>query len=182
MAYNYIKCKACEWSLNNDPNINWDIYPCIKCNNTRLVIDPKEILCNLCGEYMSDINQDPLGLYNAEVIGGYSSYYLLDMNKYTFSLCEKCLRSLFIQCKIKPNIQCLLDSSEESWNNDQRQYEYRVWKDTDGHHNAYLNNKCNTIKDCPHTAIYSVLFYNEFTEDCVCETHKSYFKHNASAK
>ena len=50
--------------------------------------------------------------------------------------------------------------------------EYRVWKDTGGHHQAYLERRCNAIKECPSQALYTVLHNNDFTEECACEEHK----------
>ena len=40
------------------------------------------------------------GLIEASVTGGYESYALEDMQKYTFSLCEICLKQLFDAFKI----------------------------------------------------------------------------------
>ncbi len=119
--------------------------------------------------------EDPHGLYNAKVVGGYESYHLLDMNQYTFSFCEKCLRQLFIQCKIKPDIDELNfqgGSKEDSWEDDQRSYEHRVWIDDGGHHQAYLDRKCNSRKNCPNKAVYTIYINDRFSEDSTCEEHK----------
>jgi len=152
---------------------------CEACNNTQQVIDPKEKLCNLCAGPMSPLGtpneQYDHGLTKAHVMGGYNSYHLLDMSRYTFSLCEECLRKLFIQFKIKPDVDDMdFDGGahEDSWENDQRCYEFRVWKDAGGHHQAYLDRKCNAIKDCQSKALYTVLHNNDFTEECACEEHK----------
>lgn len=153
---------------------------CKQCNNSRYVVDPKEILCNLCGETMSPLGtmneQYPHGLYEAHVTGGYDSYHLFDMSRYTFSFCEKCLRKLFMICEIKPDIADMdFDgnaTSEELWEQDQEAYEYRVWKDNGGHHQAYVNRKCNSKKDCPNDAVYTKLVSGDFTEECSCEEHK----------
>jgi hypothetical protein len=177
--HNYVDCQRCDhW----DDNYRRE-HICTGCNNTRKVIDPREILCNLCGESVCPIGttneQYPHGLYNAQVVGGYDSYHLFDMTRYTFSFCEKCLRQLFIQCKIKPVIDDLdfAGGSEESnWERDQRYYEFNLWKDNGGHHQAYINGKCNAIKDCSNKAVYTRLHHgnkdNEFTENCCCEEHK----------
>jgi hypothetical protein len=172
--HTYVECQACNWRLQQE---SYDPHTelCKRCNNTRKVISPKEILCNLCGECMCPIGtmneQVPHGLYKAKVIGGYDSYHLSDMSVYVFSFCEKCLRQLFIQCKIKPDIRDHID--ERSWDEDQKYYEYMIWKDNGGHHQAYLNGKCNAEKDCFNKAVYT-RFHNdtEFTENCACEEHK----------
>lgn len=178
--HTYVKCQSCAWQLENFPDRNWAENPCRQCKNTRQVINPEEILCNLCGECMCPLGtmneQYPHGLHNAKVTGGYDSYHLFDMTTYIFSFCEKCLRRLFNDCKIKPS---LYDTSfegeltsEEQWDRDQEAYEYRVWKDEGGHHQAYLDRKCNFAKECPNEAIYTQLISDEFTENCSCEEHK----------
>ena len=128
-------------------------------------------------ETAPEVEQTPHGLYNAQVMGGYyTPGHLLDMNRYTFSFCEKCLRQLFMQCKIKPivdemdfqgNIQ-----EHECWERDQHSYEYNMWRENGGHHQAYLDRKCNAEKDCPNRAVYTIRNSGEFTEDSCCEEHK----------
>jgi hypothetical protein len=191
--YNYVDCHHCEWRLEQVPDHDWVANPCPLCSNTRRIIDPKELLCNMCGEGMCHeiktlsstwSTRDPHGLYNAQVVGGYESYHLLDMNRYTFSFCEKCLRQLFMQCKIKPDVDEMNfddGAAEASWENDQKSYEYRVWKDEGKHHQAYLNRKCNAIKDCPNDAVYTLLHdHTQFTEDSLCEEHKNRKYSNAT--
>lgn len=176
--YNYVDCPQCserddEWRHS---------HVCPFCNNTRKARDPKDILCNLCAGPMRHLGtQDdhyPQGLENAIVHGEYNSYHLLDTNAYKFSFCEECLRKLFNQCKIKPDI--FESGVAISWEEDQRIYEYRVWQDIGGHHQAYLNRKCNRIKDCPNIALYTVLYDAEFSEDCLCEEHKELFSNNST--
>jgi hypothetical protein len=187
MKHTYVKCQACAWQIDNGSDRDWKSRPCEQCQNTREVINPKEILCNLCGECMCPLGthneQYPHGLHKAAVTGGYDSYHLFDMTKYTFSFCEKCLRGLFNQCKIKPDVVEIgnyglqLDISA-TWDNDQKNYAYRVWKDTGGYHQAYLERKCNFIKDCPNNAVYTQLIDGEFTEGCSCEEHKDLFAYS----
>lgn len=124
-----------------------------------------------------EVEQTPNGLYNAQVMGGYyTPGYLLDMNRYTFSLCEKCLRELFMQCKIKPTVDGMDFQGNirepDCWEADQRSYEYQEWEKAGGHHQAYLDRKCNTKKDCPNKAIYTIKINGEFSESSCCEEHK----------
>ncbi len=190
--HTYVECTGCKWQLEQNivPDRDWEKTPCPKCKNTRLMIDPKEYLCNMCGEGMcpnitvpsgkwsSDV---PHGLFESSVTGGYESYHLMDMTKYTFSFCEKCLRELFIKCKIPPKLNDLgfsanfeyVDGEERDWKDELESYEYRIWKDAGGHHEAYMNKKCNAKKDCPSRAVYTKLYNDhDFTEDCCCEKHK----------
>lgn len=182
MKHTYIKCNSCATRVENysEPDFR-SAHPCEHCKNTRLVIDPKEILCNMCGECMCPLGtmneQYPHGLHKAKVDGSFDSYHLFDMTRYTFSFCEKCLRGLFNQCKIKPDVHEMdsyglnLDVNT-TWEKDQEAYEYRVWRDDGGHHQAYLNRKCNAAKNCPNEVLYTQLIEGEFTEDCCCEKHK----------
>lgn len=120
--------------------------------------------------------EDPHGLHDAEVSGGYESYHLFDCTTYKFSICEKCLRELFNQFKIKPTIIDKLgdiDSKEDPWELDQKAYEYRVWEDEGGHHQAYMEKRCNSVKDCPNRAVYTILHNGDFSEDSACEEHKT---------
>lgn len=180
--HNYVECQACSWRIEQGQNMAE--HPCKQCKNTRKVLDPREILCNLCGECMCPIGtmseQYPHGLFEAKVTGGYDSDHLLDLNQYVFSFCEKCLRQLFYQCKIKPDIfQVNMGGGileEDSWERDVRAYEFNQWVANGGAHQAFLNKKCNTIKDCPNAAKYTVLYSQErlFGEECCCEEHKAY--------
>jgi hypothetical protein len=169
----YVKCTRCEhW-----PDERRHKEVCQGCNNTSQAVDPKSVLCNMCGECArgpeGTHNQYPLGLEKITIGGGYSSYHLFDMTEYTFNLCEKCIRQLFMQFKIKPHIYSSIGYGEETWESDQSCYEFRLWKDAGGHHQAYLNGKCNAVKDCPHDAVYTLLHNDtEFTEDALCEEHK----------
>jgi|SRR5579885_683329 len=185
--HTFVDCNHCA---------NWDDsrrrgQVCKACNNTQKVIDPKEILCNRCAGPMRPLGtfneQYEHGLENSAITGGYDSYHLFDMTTYTFSLCEKCLRELFNEFKIPPLVSDRLDmdinaapkTREEYWKEDQEAYEYRVWVDEGKHHQAYLDRKCNRVKNCPNEAIYTRLYRNEFTEDSSCEEHKDrYFQGN----
>jgi len=171
--HNYVECNHCgHWDDSQRRN-----NVCEACNNTRTVIDPKEYICNRCAGPMRPLGshneQYPHGLQEVAVSGGYDSYHLFDCTTYHFSLCEKCLRELFNQFKIPPAISDTLGGlTPTAWEEDQEAYEYRVWKDNGGHHQAYLDKKCNFVKDCPNTAIYTQRISGEFTENCTCEEHK----------
>lgn len=188
--HTYVECYWCHNNAHTERN-------CRHCQNTGKVINPLEILCNMCGDTMCPIGtmneQTPHGLVDAKVVGGFDSYHLLDMNCYEFSFCEKCLRQMFMQCKIKPfvhgawehpvdGVTPLVHTSQQwTFEQDQESYEYRVWCDTGGHHQAYLDSKCNTIKNCNKKAIYTVWLSDEFTEDCCCEDHTIRWAHVVNA-
>ena len=169
--HTYVECKICS----GQP----DRIGCRQCNDTREVIDPKEVLCNLCGETMcisekcSDFNsQIPHGLVDASVSGGYDSFHLLDGTNYDFSFCELCLRKLFIQCKVKPKVSSYFPGHSSSWEEDSYQYEYRMWVKNDGPHIAYENGLCNIYLNCKNKAKYSQFYESKFSEVSSCEEHK----------
>ena len=62
----------------------------------------EDIYCNNCGASLKSSNDDFYGLPTITVTGGYYSTHLVDNTKYEFALCEKCLKILFEQFKIKP--------------------------------------------------------------------------------
>lgn len=129
--------------------------------------------CNMCGE----IPQNGI-LHEQEMMGQYVSYHLLDLNVYKFALCEKCLRQLFMQFKMPPDVHDKMnyDVVPYSFKDDQEQWEFREWQTHGGFHQAYVNGLCNAKKDCSNEAVYTVLHEQEsnFSEDCCCEEHKTY--------
>jgi hypothetical protein len=176
MIQNNVVCKRCE---------NWDLFKrqkelCSRCNNSQMVIEPAKVLCNRCGLSLRPLGthneQNQHGLENVYVYGGYDSYHLHDMIGYNFSICEKCLRELFNQFVIPPNVSDGTDDLNTipswTWEADSVLYDYKIWKDGGGHHQAYLDKKCNQVKNCINNAVYSILIDSEFTEDTSCEEHK----------
>lgn len=186
MEEQYIDCDRCaNWTLEYKQK-----SICSTCKNTRQRINPKTILCNMCGESLChDIktksgrwhSDEAHGLIGASVMGGYESYHLLDMTSYTFNMCELCLRKMFNQFVIKPKVadnDFSGNSTPEEWERDQESYEYRVWKDEGGFDQAYLNRQCNIKKNCPNTALYTILFNGDYSKECSCEDHKDVHKNN----
>lgn len=172
----FVVCKSCaHWGEDTRNK-----HTCTHCANSLLVQNPLTILCNLCGGGMCHPegynDQIPFGLHKAKVIGGYDSTHLLDMNAYIFSFCEECLRKLFVSCKVKPDVYVADfngDCAEEyGWDKDQESYEYSLWLNVGGPHQAYMNGLCNRAKECPNKAKYTRFLYDEFTEDACCEEHK----------
>ena len=63
-----------------------------------------DVICNKCGCSMkiSESGSDEFyGLVGAVVCGGYFSEELEDGVKYSFDLCEKCLKEMFKEFKVK---------------------------------------------------------------------------------
>lgn len=152
---------------------------CHECKDKRIIKHPESQLCNKCGQNLCppepNVNwKYPDGLVDALVIGSYDSTHLLDLNAYCFSLCELCLRNMFNECVIPPIVYSDNDKNKISYSEDKIMYEHSQWRKNGGYLEAYNNRKCNTIKDCPNEAKYSVLHNkNKFSESCVCEEHSS---------
>lgn len=178
----YIPCKSCsEWSI---PKKIGKI--CKLCNNSGFKYNPEFVKCNSCaGPMTTKYNSNHIyGLQNIKCSGGFYSEHLSDLTNYQFNLCELCLRNLFNSFIIKPNVSSSFNKdmyeNMSSYEDDKKHYDLKIWKENGGAHQAYLNEKCNAIKDCPNLAVYS-LFYddnedfteNSFCEDCVKNLHYS---------
>jgi hypothetical protein len=102
----YKKCSRCEEHRTSGRFV--EALSCAFCKGKGAVRTRESWVCNGCGDCLcpgqdGEPNGDcPHGLVEASVTGGYSSEHLTDMTSYTFSLCEKCLRSAFASFKIPP--------------------------------------------------------------------------------
>ena len=61
-----------------------------------------DVLCNYCGESLIGEGGNQNGLVETEVHGGFDSTGLGDGDRFTFSICEKCLLELFKDFLIPP--------------------------------------------------------------------------------
>lgn len=173
--YSKVECKAC---IGTEPG-----YSCHQCNGTKEVQDPKTILCNLCAKSMcypdEEMNsQIPYGLLDAEAVGSYSSQHLSDCTIYRFSLCELCLRKLFVECKIKPALSSYMSAQFSSFEEENEVYEYSKWYRAGGPHKAYLDGMCNITSTCVNKAEFSMYDVDGFTETACCKEHKNHFRCN----
>lgn len=146
---------------------------CEQCKSSKQVIDPRERLCNQCGNSLetaigSEGYQSDYGLRDLKVTGGYCSNHLMDCTTYTFSLCEKCLRHLFMGFTIKPDLHDEIGQDLE-WEQDQVTYEEQIWRSGEGPANKYKEQICNAKKDCNKLALYSL-----FAVEDDGETHLGY--------
>jgi len=161
-----IDCEYCKYRLKDKES------HCNYCNNSRKIEKP---FCNMCGNSMliTDCGDNyAYGLFKQKVSGAYNSEHLLDLNAYTFSLCEKCLRNLFNKFNIPPTVDDYHDG-QIPYSEDKEIYDYSMWKKNGGAEKAYLKGKCNFVKNCRKKAIYSQFISNRFTENCCCEEHKN---------
>lgn len=85
---------------------------------TKTVDEVSDCICNKCGDsLLHDFNF--CGLEETTVCGGYDSSYFTDCTKYSFALCEKCLRELFDSFinppEIKSDNYCSYEEERLSW-------------------------------------------------------------------
>jgi hypothetical protein len=163
---------------------------CGVCGGHGAVAKRDAVLCNGCGQSLypkvhpghEGINEQIAnGLKDVQLVGGYDSDGLLDMSRYTFSLCERCIRlKVFSACVIPPKVetvgQGMLGWEPSSFEDDQKIWRYMEWKRSGGHATARLHRRCNAEVDCPEEALYSVAYSGNVSDDCLCEQHKARFE------
>ena len=93
---------------------------CSWCNGTGLRL--KSYVCNGCGAAI----ESDLGLPNLKVNGYYESTHLNDCARYTFSLCESCLRNLFDRMTVPPDVKDVQDGVV-SYKEDREIYAQTAW-------------------------------------------------------
>lgn len=150
-----LKLKAKKRAINN----------CPECNGTGYIVDPDTILCNNCGgtmlpvDYNNNINyaigKYTCGLTNITAIGDYESYHLNDMTDYHFNLCEKCLRNMFGQFKIKPYVNNF-NADGVDYKADEKIYKMRLWCDSEEYKVAAKNGFCTRSIKCKNKAVFSI--------------------------
>jgi hypothetical protein len=133
------------------------------------------MFCNNCGDCLADEDQSlnqTLGAENLSVKGCYSSTHLTDCTKYTFSLCEKCLRSMFESFKIPPKVNDTRTDFSFSYKKEREDFYYYLWVNKGLALEAYKNNRCNQVENCNKKALYT-FFEGIDTQESSCEDHKS---------
>lgn len=140
----------------------------------------EEIFCNNCGD--SCLKQYQLncpdavqnyGLLNVSVIGGYVSDYLNDGNQYIFSLCEKCLRGMFENFKVKPKINTCGYNNNITYQEDLNSRKITDWYNNYDAQTAKLKlGICNFTEECQNTGWWR-LFNGDLTFNLNCDEHKN---------
>jgi hypothetical protein len=137
-------------------------------------------LCNYCGESLmlsfSDGESSAYGLVDAKVSGGYLSNHLCDLSIYRFSICEKCLRKLFGEFAIKPQVsEYNLGTEEEAFTYEQdlASRKYTDWVNNKAAQKAKLaTGLCNATEECTGQPIWYHFLSGEFCGEVVCDEHK----------
>lgn len=156
---------------------------CRCCRGTGIRRTRESWKCNQCGGGLCpDVEgwngQSPDGLIETKVRGHYDSTDLSDTTIYQFSLCEKCLRTLFNGFVIPPKVgEYFLDGSgesfldEDTYERERAMHETRMWRNGGGHILKMQQGLCNETKDCPNKAIWRRLNMSHVTWDACCEEH-----------
>jgi hypothetical protein len=114
---------------------------------------------------------DPHGLVEQTVSGGYSSEHLLTTTRYTFSLCEKCLRNLFDSFKVPPAVDGSV-SNYASYTEERKSYAWSRWRSDNGHLARVAKGLCNAEIDCTAPALWQVMHSNGLRPEVGCEVHR----------
>lgn len=143
-------------------------------------------VCNLCGGSLCPPHaQEPYGLVDAVVTGGYESDGLVDLTRYRFSLCERCLRTLFTRCVVPPRVADVLwggyGEKAITFAEDQRTWELQEFRRDGSHAATFRQGLCNAVKGCGCTATWAVLLSGEPTEDLACDEHKTQWANTLNA-
>ena len=183
MKSNYTLCSSCSEARNNGELAF--ARKCRKCKGTGIVRNPETYICNKCGESLvygktADVD-DAYGLVDANVGGGYFSEHLCDGTGYIFSVCEKCLREFFNECKVPPEVYDYIYGSEDlTYEKDRLHSENYLWLQTNEPVERFEKGICNVNKLCEKPAVWRVLLNGEPLKEIVCDEHKKPYCLNAS--
>lgn len=133
--------------------------------------------CNMCGGSLcpdtTTPNQYyPNGLINAEVMGCYDSEHLTDCTTYRFSLCEWCLRQMFGQFKVPPEVDGIYDIYRApSYAADLEIYNHNQWVKTGKQRAKLLTGICNYDEACTSPATWRKFLSGSLTDQAWCDGH-----------
>ena len=169
------------------------------CNNHNSYYRPFNpnfinLLCNSCGENVynatnyKNTNEKELReeyFVKIQYTGGYNSDYLTDTIGYDCFICEKCLRNMFDNFKIKPYTRREqvfedTDDYDNSYNEDSEYFKNKKFKESPKFIENYRNKICNMYYSCKNKAIYSYkrVDYNgnsKIIDLCSCKKHASFY-------
>ena len=114
----HVQCKYCAEDRAKG-NFS-EALKCKNCKSTGIVRSREGYICNQCGGNLcpNEDRDEPYGLIDQVVEGGYSSTHLTDTTTYTWSQCEGCLRKMFDGFKIPPTVgEYMLNSGHTTIDN-----------------------------------------------------------------
>lgn len=113
-----IACERCaEWREYGE----WSRAKiCGGCQGTGIIIEPTSHICNQCGHALAAPGGYPYGLVQANVTGGFESEHLSEDVSYNFTLCEKCVLTLFRGFTIAPTLRSCISADTITFTQDER--------------------------------------------------------------
>lgn len=164
-------CKKARAAGNFDSALK-----CHWCNEKGFRRAPASYVCNncagpLCPKVDSPNSEVPHGLVETSVSGGYDSPHLTDCTNYKFSLCEACLRSIFSKFKVPPEISGYMGASLETYGEDERWYQTRLWRASGGMERNLAEGLCNFSEDCKNPAAFRSFVSGQMSNEVFCKTH-----------
>lgn len=158
---------------------------CHDCGGKGLRRVPASYVCNQCGGplcpavHESNPNGSvPHGLVEKEVVGGYESEHIFDCTGYKFSLCEKCLRTMFDGFKVPPEVRhysigVIGDTgTQEAYAADAEWYRHRLWERAGGPAKKLETGLCNGREHCQNPAKWRHFLSDSMTHEAYCDEHK----------
>lgn len=130
--------------------------------------------CKACLRAFPDMeSSEQEGLVEAHVVGGYMSKHLFDMSCYTFSLCEKCLRTLFNGFATPPTVTSNLPSNRAVFDyaDDLAAYYRKQWQATPEVEERFKARICNYDADCTEPGEAIIFYSGEMSDKVRCHKH-----------
>lgn len=166
----YKACEGCE-GFRESGQLDKAVG-CAYCKGTGIVVAPESYVCNMCGGGMVGDCGNILGLAGARVSGGPDSDGLSDMMSYRFSICEKCLRSMFEKFKVPVQPKGYGGFDDEEWETHLEYLRRRDWQWAGGREKKYPTGLCTFDKKCRNKGKWLYLCSDRPNADHFCEKHK----------
>ena len=143
----WIKCP--RHTLDEDINSKMG---CDRCRGSGHILNPRWVTCNMCGGDMScGSEHEETSMYGTgplSVSGGYLSPHLTDTTSYHFAFCERCLRTIWSQCKVKPRIDFYMGDGESTYEEDHSYWINRMWREGGGELRKLPSGLCTHDESC----------------------------------
>jgi hypothetical protein len=176
MTTRYAPCTDC---LSVRQEGRWDVaLHCHACGGKGVRRTPDSWACNCCGGPMCPSGSDrPHGLVEQVVRGGYHSQHLSDCTRYTFSMCESCLREMFASFVTPPDVDG--EGSEgETYEHDVQghaQQKEREERDAAKRADLVRQGRC-CVRDqdgkyCGANGVMTVRYEGSATAEACCQEH-----------
>jgi len=166
----YKVCEGCKGFRESGQLSNAIV--CRRCDGKGIVVAPESYVCNMCGGGMVGEIGNILGLAGASVSGGPDSDGLSDMMSYRFSICEKCLRSMFEKFKVPVQPKGYGGFPDEDWKTHLEYLRRRDWQWDKGREKKYPTGLCTYDKKCRNKGEWLYLCSDRPNADHFCKKHK----------